>query len=154
MEDPASSHSASAKSKKKGADQKEKAPKKSKPGRIYLWLGIVILLGVVLLEGSSRGCYETSYKSLETAINAPNASGTSQGIPISEVDKHLSGYFSRSDKMIEERIVPARGEPFVTRKRRLIYKWPSIFRRYEFRLTIEKDDRVIFIESSAASADK
>ena len=148
MIDSGPSHSDGEKATRKRSNIKEMSPKRPSRIKLYFWLGMILLCGVLIIEGTSRGCYEASYNSLETSINALNSDGRSVGIPLKDVEKHIRGYAFRRDKIIEDRTKPIRGEPVITRKRRIIYRWPSLLRRYEFRLAFGKDDdQVIAIEA-------
>jgi hypothetical protein len=127
----------------------EGKPIKKRPGmeRVVVWIGIILLLGVVILEWQVRDQYETSYKNIETVINTRDETGKYQGLPVADVDKYIKGMPFRTDRVDEERTQPARGEPVVMKKHRLIFKWPSLFKHYEFRLSFGSDDKINQIEA-------
>ena len=115
--------------------------------RGFVWIGIVLLLGVVYLEWSSRNQYEESYKSLEAALAARDQTGQLIGLTLGQVDRHIKGFAFRTDKVFDVTFTPLRGEPVVTKKRKLKFQWPSLFKHYEFELWFGKDDQIVQIEA-------
>jgi hypothetical protein len=109
--------------------------------RVVVWLGILLLIGIAFLEGSSRNQYETSFKALQTAINARDEKLRTVGIPVGDVGKHIKGFAFHSDKIEEESTTPVRGEPVITKKRYVRYQWPSLFRHYEVKLGFSNTDK-------------
>ncbi len=62
--------------------------------RIVVWGGIVVLLGLVAVEGRARKGYEWTLSALETEI-AKDEGSTAQPLYVKDIDKHVIGWPKR-----------------------------------------------------------
>jgi hypothetical protein len=102
--------------------------------KCLVWGGILTLLILVLMEWSSKQFYEDALRVLETGVQARDLNGVHKVLPLAEAKAQVRGFTFRS----EEGKRP---------NRRVIYAWPSFFKRYKVVMTLNGNDEVVAIDS-------
>lgn len=115
--------------------------------RLVVWVGILLLLGLVFFEWNSRNQFDTSLKNLEAAIGERDADGMFKGLNVNDLDKHVKGYAVHTDEMVDIKSTPVRGEPVIRKQHIISYQWPSMFKTYKIAVTVDTKDKVISAEA-------
>lgn len=124
-----------------GSSRHSRAPKKrSLLEKSLVWGGIVALLAVVGLEWSSKKHYEESLAALESAVQAYDSLGNRVVFLVDDAASHIHGFPSRKD----EGEIP---------RRKVIYKWPSLFKTYSVLLMVNDAQVVTEVRSQTGADD-
>jgi hypothetical protein len=126
--------------------------KRSPVQRVIAWGAIVLLSFVLFLEMTSRSQYEATLNNLEAALSVRDDEGKIVGVPSAEVLKHVKGFALRSEETFEADGVAADGKFPMETKRRLVFRWMSLFKTYRLGLTLDNLEYAIFVETLNPSA--
>jgi hypothetical protein len=100
--------------------------------RGFVWMGILMLLGIVLVEWRGREGYNATLQDLEDRLQ--------KGIlPMAEVSEHVHG-------------LAMRGEETTANRRCITLKWPSLFKQFKLRLQLQGRDEIVSV--SAVNGDE
>ena len=103
--------------------------KRSSLERGIVWGAILLMLLVVGMEWKSQSDYTASLNKLENQLT------TETPLVLSDLPQHTSGYYGRSEQVVD-------GERIVT------LSWPSLFKTYKLILPIEKNERITSFETA------
>ena len=114
--------------------------KKQRPGweRIAVWSGIAVLLLIVLMEWTSKRNHESSRQALETQVSGVRQVEGETSVTLENAQKKISGFAFRSEN--------GNGA-----SRKVTYRWPSLFKRYQVVLTIDPANHVTLVEAVIAA---
>jgi hypothetical protein len=112
------------------------APRRSPLERVVVWGGIILLLAVVYLEWNSKNNYRLSLGKLESAMQQSNKAEDLEGISQEDAQRSISGFAKR-------------GEQTVQGTSQITYTWPSLFKKYQVKLSLDKSGRVTLVETDS-----
>ncbi|MFO1021036.1 MAG: hypothetical protein U0903_10115 [Planctomycetales bacterium] len=115
--------------------------KRSAWKKIVGWGVLLVLVGGVLLEGGALYQYQTSLSNLDAAIDKSRQPGKPVGVPLNEIGKHLSGFAIRDD-------VQGGSAAKASRRRKVVYRWPSLVTQFRLVATVDDKDNVIGVEGA------
>ena len=133
------------------ATEKEPSGKRSPRERALVWGAIAALLVIVVFEWSSQRQFQASLTRLERAIEASPSTGRFLGIPRHEVETHIDGITFRDQKSHYLERLTTRKEEEAEIQHELIFRWPSLFKKYQLIVTVNSDDRAILVAADIPS---
>lgn len=101
--------------------------KRSKREKVLVWGGILVLLGMVLMEWIASSSCDSTLEDLTTALRRQKE------IPLGELNQNVRGWAIHKEETQGTR-------RFVT------LSWPSLFRQHKLRLGIQGSDQIYFVE--------
>ncbi|WP_373652852.1 tetratricopeptide repeat protein [Schlesneria sp. DSM 10557] len=126
----------------RGSKKSTGAEKKKRAGweRVLVWGGILTLLVLVLIEGTSSKFYGETLKSFESRFRIPDGGRERPTVPLAEATGHIRGF-------------PFKRELGTRPNRRIVYSWPSFFRTFKMVMNVNDKNEVVSVDSHGSIDD-